>query len=462
MSRLISPVAVRFRVLVVVVGLVASSTSAVSAAVVSTPPNVVVIFTDDQTFENQRVMAATNRLLGERGTTFSNAVVNVPVCCPSRATLLTGQHSRNHGVLGNHWPRGGYAKLDHSNTLATWLDEAGYFTAFTGKFMNEYGAGQVDVSVPPGWDDWFVHVGAGNIYGGYTISDDGVAVHFGDTDENYSTDVYGEHAQAVIEQAAGDDPFFLMVGTGAPHGARNQLAQPARRHVGVFDDEPLPVPPSFNERDVSDKPAAVQELPRLERRDRAAIRDRYRRRLESLLAVDELVSDVFAALEATGEIDNTLVIFTSDNGWLEGQHRIPAGKSRVYEESIRVPLIIMGPGFPAGATIDVPVSNIDIAPTIVAATGATARRSMDGVSLLDIVSDAAAFSDRHLLVEMHGSDSFSAVRTSEWIYVENTTGEIELYDLRNDPHQLASRHNDHSVAHVRARLAVALALLRGG
>jgi N-acetylglucosamine-6-sulfatase len=424
-------------------------------------PNVVLVVTDDQTLENQRVLAYVRAELGGRGTTFTDAVVSYPLCCPSRSTILTGQYAHNHGVLGNHWPRGGYRLLDHTNTLATWLDDAGYYTAFVGKYLNEYGSRDAPAVVPPGWDDWFAKVGAGHVYYGYTVLDDDALLHFGEAPADYSTDVYAAHAADVVRSRAGQDgPFFLEVAPLAPHGADENQSTPPPRYDGVFAAEPVPRPPSFNEADVSDKPAYVADRAQLTADAIAAVDTRYRRRLETLLAVDDLVRGLVDALKEIGEYESTVLIFTSDNGFLEGQHRIAQGKVVPYEESVRVPLVVAGPGFPAGVRVHSPVANVDIAPTIVAAAGATAGRAMDGVPLQAVASDPAAYAGRPMLLEAFGTGGYAGVRTGEWVWVEYDTGEAELYHLGRDPWQLVSRHDDPRVAADRDRLAAQLAQLR--
>jgi arylsulfatase A-like enzyme len=424
-------------------------------------PNVVLVLTDDQTLENQWVLRYVNHELGRRGTTFSDAVVSFPLCCPSRATMLTGQYAHNHGVLGNHWPRGGYRALDHTNTLATWLDEAGYYTAFVGKYLNGYGDRDTPAVVPPGWDDWFAKVAPGHVYYGYTVLDDDTFLHFHGDPEDYSTDVYAAHAAEVVRSRAGqDEPFFLEVAPLAPHGADGNQSTPAPRHLGRFEDAPVPRPPSFNEADVSDKPAAVADRPLLDEAAVAALDVRYRRRLESLLAVDDLVRGLVDALEEIGEYEDTIIIFTSDNGFMEGQHRIAQGKVLPYEESVRVPLLVAGPGFPAGVGVHVPVANVDIAPTIVAAAEATPARVMDGVPLQSVVADPAAYEDRAILLEAFGAAPYAGVRTAEWTWVEHATGETELYHLGRDPYQLENRAADPRLATDREWLHALLERLR--
>jgi N-acetylglucosamine-6-sulfatase len=215
---------------------------------------------------------------------------------------------------------------------------------------------------------------------------------------------------------------------------------------------------------VADKPAHVRKLPPLTPEKQALINETYRAQLASLLAVDDLVERLVKALEATGQLDHTVIVFTSDNGFFLGEHRIPEGKYLPYEESIRVPLIIRGGGFPAGAHVAQMVSNVDLAPTIVALTGARARRVMDGRPLLPLALDPDQGKDRTLLIEGYGEGKgkppFTAVRDPRWLYAEYKNGDRELYDLRSDPAELRSLHADPASAAVREDLARRLARLR--
>jgi len=435
-------------------------------------PNVLLILTDDQTEESMRVMEKTLRLLGEEGTTFRNSFVSTPLCCPSRATLLTGQYAHNHGVLGNKSPEGGYHRLDHSNTLPVWLKEAGYQTAHVGKYLNGY----TGPKFPQGWSRWFgLSDPSTYLMYGYTVIANGKRVRYGQSEADYQTDVLAARAEAILRSFAQDRvrrgrPFFLSVAPLAPHTERSDDAgkgtppRPAPRHQGRFADEPLPDKASFDEADVGDKPANIRRLPRLSPAKREAVLRSYQARLESLLAVDEMVERLVTALEETGELDRTVILFASDNGFLLGEHRLPDGKLLPYEESIRVPLIIRGGGFPAWSTALQPVANIDLAPTIVALTGATARRKMDGVPLLPLALDPSQGQDRALLLEAVSRNSarpaYEAIRTPRWLWVEYHNGSRELYDLDEDPFQLRSRHDDPALAGVRAELAGRLAALR--
>ncbi len=431
-------------------------------------PSILVIMTDDQRLDQMRVLSKTLALLGAKGTTFDNSFVDVSLCCPSRSTFLTGQYAHNHGVLANGGPHGGYIHLDNSNTLAVWLQEAGYYTAHVGKYLNNYGADSP--AVPPGWSRWFglIDPSTYRMYG-YTVSDGGRPVGYLDSPRDYQTDVLAAKAEEILRSRAGSDqPFFLTVAPTVPHlerlGHRQTPPRPAPRHRGRFAREMLPVAASFNEGDVSDKPAHVRRLPPFTPERRALTTEIYRAELASLLAVDDLVERLVKTLEATGQLDRTVILFTSDNGFFLGEHRIPEGKYLPYEESIRVPLIIRGGGFPSGAHAAQMVSNVDLAPTIVALTDVKARRVMDGRPLLPLALDPKQGKGRTLLIEGYGQGKgkppFAAVRDPRWFYAEYKNGDRELYDLQRDPAELRSLHGDSREAAILQDLARRLARLR--
>jgi N-acetylglucosamine-6-sulfatase len=429
-------------------------------------PNVVVLMTDDQTVESTRVMHGVRRTLTERGTTFPRSFVSFALCCPSRATFLTGQYAHNHGVLGNRPPSGGYGRLDADETLPVWLGRAGYRTMHVGKFLNGYGQDGPATEVPPGWDDWHASVDPLTYeYYGTRLNENGRLRTY---PLQYATDLYARRAVRLIERAARDErPFFLSVGFLAPHigGPREPddpaglaTPAPAPRHRDRFAGAPLPhgVRPAFNERDMSDKPAYLRARPPIRPRLAAAIEESYRQRLESLLAVDEAVVSIVRALRAAGELDDTLVVFTSDNGFFHGEHRMESEKMLPYEPSIRVPLIVRGPGVPVGAKRRQLVTNADLAPTILDVADAEATKPQDGASLLPLLANPRLEWDRELLIE--GADGFEvvaydALRSERYLFVRYVTGERELYDLERDPHQLRSVHEDPAYDRVEAVLA---------
>lgn len=449
---------------------------AATAANKDDKPNVLVLETDDQTLESLRVMTTTQKLLAAKGTTFDNSFASFPLCCPSRSTLLTGQYAHNHGVFGNSPPFGGYAKLDHANTLAVWLQAAGYRTTHLGKFLNGYGAGNPS-EIPPGWSEWYASVDPSTYrYWNYTLNENGTLVNYGADEAEYQTDVYARKAVDIVRrQAESRRPFFLWTAFLAPHSGSGvedtddpdnfATPEPAPRHRNRFAAEALPRPASFNELDMSDKPRTIRNRPRFGAPRTAAIRENYQQRLESLLAVDEAIGQILNALASTGELDDTLVVFTSDNGFFHGEHRLQSGKTFLYEPSIRVPLIVRGPGVPRGERRRQLVSNQDLAATIVDAAGARPARTLDGRSLFPVLDDAEVEYGRDLLLEgASGSGqnrvTYSAVRTPRFVYAEYSNGDRELYDLSIDPDQVQSLHDHPAYVGTRSELAARLLNLR--
>jgi N-acetylglucosamine-6-sulfatase len=439
-------------------------------------PNVLILETDDQTVESLRVMGNVQRLLAAEGTTFANSFVGNSLCCPSRATLLTGQYSHNNGVFSNQLPSGGYYKLDNANTLAVWLQRAGYHTAQVGKYLNAYGTRNPN-EMPPGYSEWHGTVDP-STYRFYrtTFNDNGVLTTTGPATDpsQYLTDVVAARAEEMVRRlAAGDRPFFMWTAFLAPHSGGppepddpQGLATPnvAPRHRNRFANEPLPTPPSFNEGDMSDKPLSMRRRRLLTNAQINRIREMYRQRLESLLAVDEGIARIVEALRQSGELDDTLIVFTDDNGFFHGEHRVSNGKVLIYEPSIRVPLILRGPGVPRGQTRRQLVSNVDLAPTILSLARATAGRAVDGRSLLPLAADRGLEYGRDLLIERAPSNdpaqNVVAIRSRNYLYAEYANGDRELYDLRRDPFQLNSRHADPGYAPIRFALARRLAALR--
>ena len=432
-------------------------------------PNILVLMTDDQTVESLRVMSNVNTLLARQGTTFANNFASFPLCCPSRTTFITGQYGHNHTIMGNSAPAGGYDKLapSHSNTLPAWLQQAGYHTVHLGKYLNGYGRAR-PTEIPAGWTEWYGSTDPSTYrFYNYTLNENGRLVTYGTGAANYQADVYNRKAVELVRRLApGTKPFFLSVAFLAPHsgGPRDSddpanlaTPSPAPRHRNAMVSQPLPTPPSLNEADVSDKPAAMRSRPVLSTARLNAIRENYQQRLESLLAVDEAVRDIVSALQATGELERTLVIFTADNGFFHGEHRVASGKVLVYEPSVRVPLILRGPGVPRGVTRTNLAANVDLAATILDAANVRPGRRIDGRSLLPFAADRLRRSGRDILLE---TTTYSAIRTPRHVFVQHSTGEQELYDLVTDPYQLTSLHADPRVAALKAELTRRLTLLR--
>lgn len=434
-------------------------------------PNVVVILTDDQDVRSTRAMPAVMRELAGRGVTFMHNFATDPLCCPSRATFLTGEYAHNHRVLGNDPPLGGYPaflrEVPPSQQLQVRLSRAGYLTGYVGKYLNVFGS--VDPSgVPPGWSSWngLVH----NVYGmyGYTLSTNGGLATYGSAPSDYQTDVLAGRARSFLRGAARTPgrPFFLTFAPVAPHedstlgpnAPSNPV--PAPRYQSAFAHRPLPRPPSFNEPGVGDKPRIIRRPP-LTGPEIGSIRSAYRSRLESLLSVDDAVRGIVATLRRTGELANTLILYTSDNGLLLGEHRL-RGKNLPYEESVGVPLIVRGPGLPRGVRRSQLTGNIDLAPTILEAANLGWRRRTDGVSLLPLARRPDRGRDRAILYERFHAEGrpFKAIRTRRYVYIDWAGAAAELYDLHRDPFELRNRAGDSRYGAIRHRLAGRLASLR--
>ncbi len=484
-----------------------------AAAGIAARPNVVLITTDDQTADSLRVMKRTRELVGDRGASFERYFASFPLCCPARATWITGQYPHNHGVIDNQPASGGgYENLrEPERVLPAWLDAAGYDTMLAGKWIHNYPG----VEPPPGWDRWHGLVPATvTSYYNYSLADSaGGLTGYGEADSDYQSDVLTrEYALPFIaEHAADPDPFFLHLSYTAPHWGRGRpdaagtrcaspqpfdfetaRAKPAPRHAEAFRERKFPRPPSFGERDISDKPAIVRKGRRIFRRERREIAGRYRCELASLLAVDEGVAQVDAALEAAGASGDTYVIFTSDNGLMHGEHRIRGGKVQPYEEAIRLPMLIRGPGIAPRTEVAEPAGDVDLVPTILGLTGVSpppaSARLQDGRSLLAGV-EGDPRPRRAILIEAKRPPratatgavgrSFIGVRTRRYAYFERYDARFasveegrpapigagervdrELYDLKRDPYQLSSRHRGGVYAAPRRALADALAALR--
>ena len=423
--------------------------------------NVVVVMTDDQDARSLRVMKHTRRLIARRGTKFVNAYVTTPKCCPSRATFHTGLYTHNHGVIANDGPRGGARGFNRTirpaKTLAVRLKRAGYRTGYVGKYINNP-EGDGIFNVPRGWDQWFEMV-SGTTYRmyDYVVNANGQARRYGSSRRDYQTDVLARRAGRFITQSAGARrPFFLMLGTVAPHrdarlGWRGSPVA-APRHASRFRHSRMRRSPSFNERNMRDKPRFIRR-PRMRKSRRREIRTHYRRRLASLLAVDDGVKRIVKRLRRAGELRTTVLLFTSDNGSLLGEHRL-LGKGRAYEEATRVPLLLRGPGIPRGKRRTQIVGNVDLAPTILDISRGR-RHGMDGRSLLPLARNPSKGRGRALLIEVlkgSGDRPFRALRRGDYVLIDHRGPANELYDLDADPFQLVNRYKDPAYRPVRREL----------
>jgi arylsulfatase A-like enzyme len=391
-------------------------------------------------------------VLKTKGMSFSNAFVSNALCCPSRATIMRGQYAHNTGVWTNENvagpDAGGQAyrnKGNEKDNVATRLDAAGYRTALIGKYLSGI---KNKTFVPPGWDYWFSAWGG---YFDYDANDQGTIRHFGTKASDYRTDVESRKTRTFIgTSVAHGKPFFAYVAPKAPH----HPPTPAPRDRHAYDGLKAPRLPSFKEKNISDKPPWIRKLPRLGDAKKAKIDNHAEKRAESLQAVDDLVAGVVGKLRDKGVLSNTYVFFTSDNGFHHGEHRMPGGKAHPYEEDVRMPLLVRGPGVAAGHQAHKLVLNTDYLPTFtdLACPSSSSCNTHnysyvpDGRSLRPVLKGNATAWRSAVLLEAHhtpeggATPASSAIRTSATKYVEYAGGKRELYFLGHDPYELRNKY----------------------
>ena len=411
-------------------------------------PNIIFILTDDMRYDDLKYMRQTRSLLGNRGMSFENAFVSTALCAPSRATIMRGQYSHNTGVLSNSsidsssTDVGGWLAYrqnrNEADNVATRLHGAGYRTGLFGKYMNGYGGSRT--VIPRGWDRWFA---TQRNFFDYNVNNQGTTIHFGTSKSDYMTDVLSRETNAFIENSASrGQPFFAYVAPNAPH----LPATPAPRDAHAYDGARAPRLPSFNEANVSDKPPWISERPGLTPDQLAAINTRHENRVESLQAVDDLVQGVVDTLRAAGELRNTYIFFTSDNGLHHGEHLIPGGKWRPYEEDMHVPLLVRGPGVAAGSTTRKMALDTDYLPTFTDLAGTRTPSYVDGRTLGPVLDGSVTPWRSAILLEgaAHYSPAYRGIRTlststtTKRKYIEYAGGERELYYLLRDPYELTN------------------------
>ena len=509
-------------------------------------PSFVVIQIDDATLDqlyaslnvggiDVQAMPYTLSLIAGRGITFNRYYVPYPLCCPSRVSLLTGRYAHNHNVRGNVPPNGGFtgfkARQAYSNNLAPWLQAAGYRTIHIGKFLNGYGDEPFDEGkdVPPGWNAWHsvLRADTHHYFYGYTLNDNGVldgpfgdsgswdTREYGERDDFgcptaplngkpcfYETDVFNRIAYEEMVGTSPEQPFYLQLDYTAPHGDFRRPAgpEPATRHYNTFAGAPYPHDRSqgFNEGNVNDKPRFIREAPYLSLQEIHTYRVYYQKALESLRSVDEGVKMVVDTLGSLSRLRNTYVIFTSDNGFFYGEHRLTGGKFIAYEPATHLPLLMRGPGIKPGTATGELAANIDIAPTILELAGASATKSIDGRSLVPYMKDPSLRSRRPILfesfvetadVEANGQPTAPAerarpkagassssrngasasivappkdylgIRLGPYKYIEWPSGEKELYDITKDPYELNNIVRVRNLSPIRAFLHAQLVRL---
>ncbi|HVV89454.1 MAG TPA: sulfatase, partial [Solirubrobacterales bacterium] len=516
-------------------------------------PSFVVIQTDDETLEElydgvrmlngaeEFAMPNTLQMLGEQGITFTRYYTPYSLCAPSRVSLLTGRYAHNDHVQGNVPPNGGWtgfqSRLAYSHNLATWLQGAGYRTIHIGKILNGYGDAPYSpgTEVPPGWSSWHTILNSDTDHYayGYLLNNNGVVEgpygnsgswetrEYGEIDDAgcpyaplngkpcyYETDKFNQLAVEELAATSPEQPFYMQVDYTSPHGDFRRPAgpQPATRDIGRFAGAPLPDnrAEGFNEGNVNDKPRFIREAPYLSAQEIHTYRVYYQNCLAALISVDEGVKQILDELSSLNRLQNTYVIFTSDNGFFFGQHRLVGGKFLAYEPSTHLPLIIRGPGIEPNTKTGQLVSTIDIAPTILELAKVTPDKSVDGTSLVPFMQEPNLRTRRPLLFESfvqtndveqdgdaasgettsagsargrlgvkgtatasrasassnppaHASvvappKNYYGIRLGPYKYIEWPDGEKELYDINKDPYELNNIVRDKNFAPIRAFL----------
>jgi N-acetylglucosamine-6-sulfatase len=525
------------RLAVIAAGLLAllcllATTGFRSSAAAATPerPSFVVIQTDDQTLDELyaafgqpklQAMPNTLNLIAKRGETFNRYYVSYPLCCPSRVSLMTGRYAHNNGVKGNIQPNGGYFGFSfrgaYTHNIATWLQGAGYRTIHIGKFLNGYGDEPYSngTEVPPGWSAWHsvLKSDTDHYYYGYSLNNNGVVEGpYGDSGTwepreyitrddigcpfaplngqpcFYETDMLTNLATQELRNTPEEQPFYLQLDYTAPHGDFRKPAgpEPAPRHYDWFKGAPLPHNrgQGFDEGNVTDKPSFIREAPYLGLSEIHTYRVYYDKALESLRSIDDGVKLLIDTLGSLHRLRNTYVIFTSDNGFFYGEHRLLGGKFLAYEPSTHLPFLIRGPHIKAGTESGEIVGNIDVAPTILELAGVTPDKSVDGRSMTpffkdpelrtlrpylfesfvetDDVNEAGAIAEpgdqsRATALQQRAAGTsgpaarpggeasasllappkdYEGIRLGPYKYIAWPDGEKELYDLETDPYEL--------------------------
>ncbi|XP_030827907.1 N-acetylglucosamine-6-sulfatase isoform X5 [Strongylocentrotus purpuratus] len=361
-----------------------------SAQAQHSKPNIVFILTDDQDVTMDAISPMTNTLnmLGKQGMTFTNMFTSSPLCCPSRSSILTGNYIHNHGAMNNSiqgncssvaWQQGPEKK-----TFATYLNKAGYRTFFAGKYLNQYGQKEVGglAHIPPGWDDW-IALKLNSVYYNYSLSVNGKEeVHGDDYHKDYLTDLINNRSMEFLQKQSVSSPFFMMMSTPACHSPFDSAPQ----YMSHFTDKKAPRGPSFNVHS-ADKHWLIRRAANpMSNASITYLDDSFRKRWRTLLSVDDMVKNLVTLLTTKKMIDNTYIIFSSDNGFHLGQFSLPNDKRQLYEFDIRVPLIIRGPGISPGTTSKQIAVNIDIMPTIVEMATGSAPSEVDGISLMPLLN----------------------------------------------------------------------------
>ncbi len=433
-------------------------------------PNVLMVTVDDLAVADMAYLPRVRRLLQKRGVTFADAQAPTPICVPARGSLLTGQYAHNHGALTISGPNGGYSAFDDRDTIATALQGAGYDTLFTGKYLNGYGRNGTELDVPAGWTDWRATIDPSS----YRFFRPRMNINSRLVrSKGYTTDVMTRQARRMIGKVRAGRPWFAWVNYVAPHvggpagegdpkrvyagtrAGRLKTTVPAREDRGRYRKVPLPLTPSsFPDGDTSVPDQAPANSKHYDALEKTALTTVYQRRIEAARSLDRAVDSLIRFLREKDQLDRTLVIFTSDNGFAIGPHNLN-GKLYHYDESVRIPVYLRGPGLPRGVSVPTAVTNPDLAATILAATGVDPPRPLDGVDILPWIGAPAQV--RVVPIEAWfirtTRQMYQGVRVGAWTYVAYRRGSEELYDRTRDPYEIHNLADDPAYADVRAALS---------
>lgn len=419
-------------------------------------PNILMVTVDDMAIGDLKHMPRIQQQLVDQGTTLTSGIAPTPICVPARASLLTGQYAHNHGALGIQGRHGGFKSFEDGRTLPVWLRRAGYDTMFVGKYLNGYGKDGTRRYVPPGWTSWHGSIDPQTYQFNKTVTNDNGKVN---RRKKYNTDGFGQRVDNLLgKPRRTKQPWYMWVNYVAPHFGgpwekddplanrkkRNAMTpsttSPAPRHRNMFKHKRLPNKPNMLRRDKQKYTPKSQW--RRDAQNRRELREVHQQRLEALQAVDEAVGKHIRVLRRTGQLANTMVVFSSDNGYAVGEHNL-LGKLWHYEDSLKVPLVVRGPGIPAGRKNATPVTTVDLPVTFAAMAGAHPTREVDGTNVLPAIQSRRTV-ERVIPIEAWRPKAqskrrlYSGIRyANQYTYVRLLRGgREELYDLARDPYQL--------------------------